>query len=81
MPSRFARRILLLVVLACAAAFAAVALSESAAALTPRPVGLLSWDKQLEVREGWLRKRHGMILPLLRRHGIGAWIVVSEEFH
>jgi Xaa-Pro dipeptidase len=80
-PSRFARRILLLVALACAAAVAAVALSGSAAALTPRPAGLLSWDKQLEVREGWLRKRHGMILPLLRRHGIGAWIVVSEEFH
>jgi hypothetical protein len=63
------------------AAFAAVVLSDPASALTPRPVGLLSWDKQLEVREGWLRKRHEMILPLMRQHGIGAWIVVSEEFH
>ena len=42
---------------------------------------LLTADRQIEVREGWLRKRHGTILPLMRRHGVGAWIVVNEEFH
>jgi len=81
MPSRLSRRTSLLIVFALAAAVAAGLSSRSASALTPRPAGLLSADKQLEVREGWLRKRHGMILPLMRRHGIGAWIVVSEEFH
>jgi Xaa-Pro dipeptidase len=81
MSSRLSRRTSLLIVLALAAAVAAGLSSHPASALTPRPVGLLSLDKQLEVREGWLRKRHEMILPLMRRHGIGAWIVVSEEFH
>ncbi len=42
---------------------------------------LLTVDRQIEVREGWLAKRHEMILPLMRRHGIGLWVVVSEEFH
>jgi Metallopeptidase family M24 len=50
-------------------------------AKAPRPFALLSRDKQLEVREGWLKIRHDTVLPLLRRHGLGAWIVVSEEFH
>jgi Xaa-Pro dipeptidase len=42
---------------------------------------LLSRAKQIEVREGWLVKRQAMILPLLRQHKIGMWIVVNEEFH
>ena len=55
-------------------------------AVTPRAVdtglpGLLTLDRQIQVREAWLRTRHEMILPLMRRHGAGAWIVVSEEFH
>jgi hypothetical protein len=52
-----------------------------AAAEARRPFALLEWDEQLQVREDWLEIRHGTILPLLRRHGLGAWIVVSEEFH
>src|ERR1700722_3532932 len=42
---------------------------------------LLSWSQQIAVREGWLAKRHEMILPLMRKHGINMWIVVNEEFH
>ena len=42
---------------------------------------LLSRAQQIEVREGWLAKRHQMILPLMRRHEVGMWIVVNEEFH
>jgi len=42
---------------------------------------LLSRSEQIRVREDWLVKRHEMILPLLRKHGIGMWIVVNEEFH
>ncbi len=42
---------------------------------------LLPWSQQMAVREQWLQKRHQMILPIMRRHGIGMWIVVNEEFH
>lgn len=42
---------------------------------------LLPVDRQIEVRESWLRIRHELILPLMRQHGVGAWLVVSEEFH
>jgi len=42
---------------------------------------LLSRAQQIEVREGWLVQRHEMILPLLRRHEVGMWIIVNEEFH
>jgi Xaa-Pro dipeptidase len=45
------------------------------------PPTLLSRARQIEVREGWLAKRHQMILPLMRRHEVGMWIVVNEEFH
>ncbi len=42
---------------------------------------LLPWSQQIAVREQWLEKRHQLILPMMRRHGIGMWIVVNEEFH
>ena len=42
---------------------------------------LLTWSQQIKVREGWLEKRHGMILDMMRRNGIDMWIVVNEEFH
>jgi len=42
---------------------------------------LLPWSQQIAVREGWLEKRHTMILPLMRKYGINMWIVVNEEFH
>ncbi|WNG43992.1 M24 family metallopeptidase [Archangium minus] len=45
---------------------------------TPR---LLSWSEQLAVREAWLAKRHELLLPMMRRHGVGMWIIVNEEFH
>jgi Xaa-Pro aminopeptidase len=35
----------------------------------------------MAVRDEWLRKRHDMLLPMMRRHGIDMWIVVNEEFH
>ena len=46
-----------------------------------RPTGLLPWSEQIRIREGWLPKRHEMLLPMMRRHGVGMWIVVNEEFH
>ena len=42
---------------------------------------LLPWSQQIAVRDGWLEKRHAMILPMMRKHGINMWIVVNEEFH
>lgn len=42
---------------------------------------LLSWSQQLALREQWLQKRHDMILPMMRKHGIEMWIIVNEEFH
>ncbi|WP_309891506.1 M24 family metallopeptidase [Archangium sp.] len=45
------------------------------------PPRLLSWSEQLDVREAWLVKRHEMLLPMMRRHGVGMWILVNEEFH
>ncbi len=49
-------------------------------AVTPAP-GLLPWSRQIAIREGWLRTRHEMLLPMMRRHNVGMWIVVNEEFH
>ena len=42
---------------------------------------LLTWSEQMAVRDAWLATRHGMLLPMMRRHGIDMWIVVNEEFH
>ncbi len=42
---------------------------------------LLPWSEQIRVREGWLTERHALLLPMMRRHQIGMWIVVNEEFH
>jgi Xaa-Pro aminopeptidase len=42
---------------------------------------LPSWSEQTAIREEWLVERHAMILPLMRQHGLGMWIVVNEEFH
>jgi hypothetical protein len=42
---------------------------------------LLTWSQQLAMREQWLKKRHEMILPMMRKHGIDMWIVINEEFH
>jgi Xaa-Pro dipeptidase len=50
------------------------------APVTPAP-GLLPWSQQIAIREGWLRTRHEMLLPMMRRHNVGMWIVVNEEFH
>jgi len=61
------------------------------AALTAVPVSnqkptadapvLLPLSRQIAVREDWLEKRHAMLLPLMRKHGVSMWIVVNEEFH
>jgi Xaa-Pro aminopeptidase len=42
---------------------------------------LLPWSRQIAVREQWLARRHERLLPMMRAHGVGMWIVVNEEFH
>jgi Xaa-Pro aminopeptidase len=42
---------------------------------------LLPWSQQLAVREAWLEKRHALLLEMMRRHGVGMWIILNEEFH
>lgn len=44
-------------------------------------VHLPTWSESIALREGWLMKRHGLVLDMMRRHGIEMWIVVNEEFH
>ncbi|HZA34610.1 MAG TPA: M24 family metallopeptidase [Vicinamibacterales bacterium] len=47
----------------------------------PQEPPLLPWSQQMAVRDAWLHQRHALILPMMRAHGIGMWIVVNEEFH
>ena len=71
-----------LALLAAALLFA----TQTPAAAQQRPVissaaKLLPLSQQIAVREGWLLKRHDLLLPMMRRHEVGMWIVVNEEFH
>jgi len=60
---------------------APLAAQPRASARVPEADALLSWSQQIATRESWLTKRHALLLPMMRRHGIGMWIVVNEEFH
>jgi Xaa-Pro aminopeptidase len=42
---------------------------------------LLSVREQFDERVRWLDQRHALLLPMMRRQGVGMWIVVNEEFH
>jgi Xaa-Pro aminopeptidase len=47
----------------------------------PKMPRLLSLREQYEHRLAWLEKKHQLLLPMMRRHGVSMWIVVNEEFH
>jgi len=55
--------------------------SREAPESTVTDAGLLPWSQQMAIRDGWLTKRHDMLLPMMREHGVDMWIVVSEEFN
>jgi Xaa-Pro dipeptidase len=74
------RRSLLLPLLLVALASPA-ATQPARGARVPEADALLSWSQQIAVREQWLTKRHALLLPMMRRHNVGMWIVVNEEFH
>ena len=40
-----------------------------------------TWSEQIRIREGWLEKRHAMLLDMMRRHDVQMFVVVNEEFH
>jgi Xaa-Pro dipeptidase len=48
--------------------------------IPPLPA-LLPVRAQFEERVRWLERRHAALLPMMRRHGVGMWIVMNEEFH
>lgn len=75
------RRLIPLLSLILVAACGGTPDSTSAGATAESPPELLPWSEQMAVRDGWLVKRHEMLLPMMRRHGIDMWIVVNEEFH
>ncbi|RPJ71889.1 MAG: M24 family metallopeptidase [Acidobacteria bacterium] len=45
------------------------------------PPAPLPMARQIAVREGWLARRYQMLLPMMRTHKVGMWVVVTEEFH
>ncbi|MCC6929843.1 MAG: M24 family metallopeptidase [Gemmatimonadaceae bacterium] len=47
----------------------------------PAASALPSWSEQIRIRESWLDTRHRLLLDMMRKRGIGMWIVVNEEFH
>ncbi len=47
----------------------------------PTASALPTWSEQIRVRESWLDTRHRLLLDMMRKRGIGMWIVVNEEFH
>ena len=51
------------------------------AAPADAPIKLPTWSQQIAMREGWLVKRHALILDMMRRHNIDMWVIVNEEFH
>ncbi|TMB26180.1 MAG: Xaa-Pro aminopeptidase [Deltaproteobacteria bacterium] len=64
-----------------AAAPLAVLLACAHASATPPGPRALPLSRQIAMREGWLEKRHALLLEMMRRHRIAMWIVVNEEFH
>ena len=42
---------------------------------------LLDVRQQFERRLVWLEQKHAALLPMMRKHGVGMWIVINEEFH
>jgi Xaa-Pro dipeptidase len=42
---------------------------------------LLGVREQFDMRREWVKKKHALLLPMMRKHNVGMWIVVNEEFH
>lgn len=60
---------------------AAVLTAPAAAAPPPAEPFPPTLSEQMAIRDGWLERRHGLLLDQMRALGVGMWIVVNEEFH
>lgn len=69
--------LLLLALAGCASPRSARPTAEAPAS----PPSRMSLTEELALREGWIAQRHAQLLPMMRRHGVSMWIVVTEEFH
>jgi Xaa-Pro dipeptidase len=76
-PSRTVFRLVLLAFLSLSPG---VLLSATAQPVSS-PAPPLPMARQIAVREGWLARRYQLLLPMMRAHKIGMWVVVNEEFH
>jgi len=68
------------------ASLAALSLTLGIACVQPSdvvvtPIELPTASQQIAIREAWLEQRHEMLLPMMRRHDIDMWIILTEEFH
>jgi Xaa-Pro dipeptidase len=68
-------------VLGCASTPATPPAPAAVAAPVQAPSWTAPFSEQLALRERWLAERHERLLEQLRRHRVGMWIVVNEEFH
>ena len=48
--------------------------------IPPLPT-LLGVREQYELRLKWLEQKHASLLPMMRKLGIGLWVIIYEEFH
>ena len=75
-PNRLVPVLMILVI----AAIVPVAQNRSNKSIPAMPK-LLTQREQTDVREQWLTKRfETLLLPMMRQHGVGMWMVVNEEF-
>ena len=81
MPSHKTSRPLLLLLALTVLVVPVSSGAQAIAAKVTSAAKLLPLSQQITVREGWLVKRHESLLPMMRRHEVGMWIVVNEEFH
>ena len=82
MTARFSKLISGAIAIVILSLCAAVPSSAQKKARTEPLPQLLSVREQINVRERWLKTRlDTMLLPMMRRHNVGMWIVTNEEFH
>lgn len=72
---------LLTLLMALPATLVGSAPGQGDAAEVSHPTPLPPLSERIAIRERWLEKRQDLVLDLMRRHRIGMWIIVNEEFH
>ena len=65
----------------CSVILALVALAGGCSTPERGSPPLVPASQRYAVQEGWIAARHARLLEQMRRHGVGMWLVVTEEFH